>query len=148
MRRELASMAGAIKITAAALAIPESAVLLPGSYIPLERTLHCNAALEELALQGYGLTGKANTRYAGYLNDFSTASSVKYIGTGVDSGKNALSVFTAENVMSFTPFAVIWQNGRLVQLNQNGQVGDTLSNAIQAIDDTLFNKVYKKTMFL
>ena len=147
VQRQLDAMAGAIAITATALNIPQSAVLLPGSYIPMERAMHNNAALEELAIQGFGLNGLGGTKYSGYLNDFKNASPVKYTGGGVNNNKNALSVFMGENVMSFTPFAVIWRGGKLVQLNQNGEVGDTLTNAIQAIDDTIFNKVYKKTDF-
>ncbi len=155
VQRELDAMATAATITAAALNIPTTAVLLPGSYVPLERTLHDNAALEELAVQGFGLnnpppaqgSNTASTRYGGYVNGFRNLSSVKYVGTGINSGKNALSVFMGENIMSFTPFAVIWLNGKLTQLSQNGQTGDTLANAIQATDDTLFNKVYAKTDF-
>ncbi len=146
-QRVLDAEAGAISIVAAALNLPQSAAMLAGHHIPVARALRDNAGLAELAVQGFGLNGMANSRYAGYLNDFSTASKVKYAGGGVNTGKNALSVFMAENVMSFTPFAVIWKNGKLVQLNQNGDVGDTLSNQIAAIGDTTTLKVYKKADF-
>ena len=72
-QRQIDAMAEAARITAAALNIPAQATLLPGAFIPLERTLHDNAALEELAVQGFGLTGMAGTRYAGYANDFKTS---------------------------------------------------------------------------
>ena len=148
VQRELDAMEGAIAITATALGLPQSAMMLQGSYIPVERTLHANAALEELATQGFGLTNPPASRYDGYVNDFKTLNTgVKFIGGGVNNNASDTGVFMGENIMSFSPFAVIWRNGKLVQLNQNGQSADTLSNAIQAIDDTLYNRVYNSKSF-
>ena len=72
---------------------------------------------------------------------------MKYVGGGVNANTNALATFMGQNVLSNAPFAVIWQNGKLTQLNQNGESGVALATAVQAIDDTALNRVYKKTDF-
>ena len=149
VQRELDAMAGAF--IASGLGIPTSPTLLAGAYVPMERALHDSADLEELAVQGFGLTNAPTSekiRYSGWINDISAQNrGVNFIGGGVDNNTNALTTFMPENIMTFTPFAVIWQNGKLVQLNQNGQVGATLATAIQAAADTMFNRTYKKTDF-
>jgi hypothetical protein len=155
VQREIDAMATAATITATTLGIPTQAVLLPGSFVPVERTLQSNAALEELAVQGFGLPvppagpggGTEASKYIGYYNGFRNLSSVNYVGTGINSGRRALESFMAENIMTFTPFAVLWVNGKLMQTNQNGELVDTLVNQIQAIDDTALNKVYKASDF-
>jgi hypothetical protein len=118
-----------------------------GSYLALERTLQSHAALEELAMQGHGLSSPPSIRYRGYLNDFANASIKNFIGGGIDSGQRALQVFMGDNILGDTPFAVIWRNGRLVQLNQNGVPEHTISDAIAATDDTMWYRVYKASDF-
>jgi hypothetical protein len=149
VQRQIDAMAGAIAIDAAKLNIPSQAVLLAGSYLALEQTLQGNAALEELAVQGHGLSGATSIRYRGYVNDIAAAANgkVKYTGGGVDSGKNALSVFLGNNILGNTPFGVVWHNGKLVQLDQSGQPVMALADAVAAADDAMWYRTYKASDF-
>jgi len=147
VQRQIDALAGAMQIDSTTLGIPTQAVLLTGSYLAVERTLHGNAALEELALQGVGLSTGPALRYRGYTADLANASSVKYVGGGTDTGTNALGTFMGDSIMGNTAFAVIWHNGKLMQLKQNGQTGLAVSAAVTAIDDTMWNRTYKSTDF-
>ena len=148
VQRQIDALAGAMQINAASLGIPAQAVLLTGSYLAAERTLQGNAVLAELALQGVGLTAPPSIRYRGYTNDLAGADSkTKFIGGGIANGKNALAGFMADSIMGNTAFAVVWHNGKLVQLNQNGHPGLALTDAVTAIVDTIWNRVYKAADF-
>ena len=147
VQRQIDALAGAMQINAATLGIPAGAVLLNGSYLAVERTMQGNAALEELALQGVGLTGGSALRYRGYTGDLANGSTVKYVGGGIGNGTNALATFMSDSIMGNTAFAVIWHNGKLVQLKQNGQMGLAMSAAVTAIDDTMWNRTYKAADF-
>lgn len=149
VQRELDAMAAAIQIDATTLGIDPKAPLVQGSYLALERTLQTNAALEELAVQGHGLSSPPSGQYTGYINYFKSADSqTKYYGGGTDNGVNALSTFFGDAIAANTPFAVVWHNGKLVQLDQNGApIALSLANEIALVDDTLFNRTYKSTDF-
>ena len=96
-------------------------------------------------MQGAGVTGAASARYKGAAGDIS--GKVTYNGGGVDNGQNALSVFLADDIMTCTPFAVVWHDGRLVQLNRNGQPELLLSDAVSALNNAMFYRVYQKSDF-
>jgi predicted lipoprotein with Yx(FWY)xxD motif len=148
VQRQIDAMAGAIAIDAASLNIPSQAVLLAGSYQALEQTLQGNAALEELAVQGHGLSGANSIRYSGYANDIANANSkVKYTGGGLNNGKNALSAFLGGNILGNTPFAIVWHNGKLMQLDLNGQPVMALADAVAAADDAMWYRTYKASDF-
>ena len=149
VQRELDAVAAAIQINATTLGIDPTAPLVQGSYLALERTLQTNAALEELAVQGHGLSSPPSGRYTGYINYFKNADSqTKYFGGGTDNGLNALSTFFGDAIAANTPFAVVWHNGKLVQLDQNGTpIALSLASEIALVDDTLFNRTYKSTDF-
>ena len=151
VQRDLDAMEGAFTLSSNNLGLPTSPAMLAGSYVAMERNLQGNAALEELAVQGIGLTTTPSgeqIRYSGWTNDIKTYDKgVKFIGGGINNNRDALTSFMEENVMSATPFAVIWKNGKLTQLNQSGQTLDGMGNAIQALADTAFNRVYRKANF-
>ena len=149
VQRELDAMAAAIQIDATTLGIDPTAVLVQGSYLALERTLQSNAALEELAVQGHGLTSPPSGRYTGYVGYFKKSDSqTKYWGSGTDYGQNALSVLFGDSIAACTPFAVVWHNGKLVQLDQNGApVTNALGTEIAALNDTMYNRLYKAADF-
>jgi hypothetical protein len=151
VQRDLDAMEGAFTLSSNNLGLPTSPAMLAGSYVAMERNLQGNAALEELAVQGIGLTTTPSgeqIRYSGWTNDIKAYDKgVKFIGGGINNNRDALTSFMEENVMSATPFAVIWKNGKLTQLNQSGQTLDSMGNAIQALADTAFNRVYRKANF-
>ena len=147
VQRQIDAMACAIKIDSTTLGINPQAVFVQGSYLAVERTLHNNAALEELSVQGHGLTNPTSARYRGYTNDFANASAVKYVGGGLDNGTYATGAFFADNILGMTPFATVWRNGKLYQLNQNGAVEMPLATAIAAANNTGWYRTFKATDF-
>jgi hypothetical protein len=144
VQRQLDAEVGAM----ASLAVTGSAPLTEQGYLELGRALQSNDALEELALQGHGVTGAANaTRYSGIAGDTAGLSQVKYIGGGLDSGAYALGLFLQQNIMGDAPFAMTRENGKLVQLDQTGKAALAISNEVEAQDDALWYRFYTKTAF-
>ena len=143
-QREFDAIAAAMQIDQTTLNINPSAPLTPQTYLALEKTIQSNATLLELAWQGHGLNNPPSTRYAGYTNDYqnNVDTCTRYIGGGLNSGQNALTDFFDDNIMTHTPFPVVWQNGRLVQLNQNGDEENRLDQAVTAMDESMYYRVY------
>jgi hypothetical protein len=128
----------AAQINATTLGIPATATLVHRSYVALERTLQTTPALAELAVQGEGLSDPPSARYDGYRNDFATTDTqTNYVGTEVNSGRNALSAYMVYNIMMDTPFALVWHNGALAQLNQNGTPVETVDGAAAIADASM-----------
>jgi hypothetical protein len=147
VQRQIDAMAGAMQINAAMLGTPASAVLLQGSYLAAERTLQGNAALKELSLQGEGVSTGSALRYRGYTGDVAAAGTATYIGGGIDSGASATGTFMLDSIMGNTAFAVIWHNGKLMQLNQSGQVELSVGDSVAALDGAMWNRTYAATDF-
>ena len=119
------------------------------TYLSMEMTLQNDPTLLELAVQGHGLNNPPATRYSGYTNDFqnNVDSTTLYIGGGLNNNHNALTDFFDDNIISHAPFSVAWHNGNLVQLNQNGNIENSLESAVIALDDTMYYRVYSSAMF-
>jgi hypothetical protein len=147
VQRQLDAEACAMSINAKTLGIPASAVLVQGSYLDLARTIQSNNVLEELALQGHGVTGSNSIRYRGILADASVLAATKYVGGGLNNGAYAAGAFLQQNIMGDTPFAIVWHNGKLVQLDQTGQPVLTVADAVDALDDSLSYRTYTKSSF-
>lgn len=149
VQRQYDAMAAAMKINATTLNIDPNAPLTTTTYLELERTLQSNATLLELAIQGHGLNGPPSSRYRGYTQDFqnNVDKTTLYVGGGLDNNQNALTAFFDDVVLTHVPFATVWSNGHLEQLNQNGNKEDTLDNAVTALDDAMYFRVYQKTDF-
>ena len=140
VQREFDALAAAMQTAGVSLNAP----LTQQSYLTVEQTLQSNATLEELAMQGHGLNNPPDARYAGYTNDFqhNVDKTTLYIGGGLNNNKNAITNFFDDNVLSHVPFPVVYKDGALVQLNQNGNAENTLTDAVVALDDGLFYKTY------
>ena len=144
VQRQLDAEVGAMP----SLAVAGSAPLTAQGYLELGRALQDNDALEELALQGHGVTGAANaTRYSGIVGDTAGLSQVKYVGGGLDSGAYALGLFLQQNIMGDAPFAMTRENGKLVQLDQYGKTALAISDEVAAQDDTMWYRFYTRTAF-
>lgn len=143
VQRQLDAEAGAMP----SLTVPGSPQLTPQSYLEMTRALQSNNALEELALQGHGVTGANQARYGGIIADTAGLSQVKYVGGGLNNGGYALGAFLQQDIMGDAPFAATRQNGRLVQLDQTGQPVLQISAEVTALDNTLWNKTYTKASF-
>jgi len=113
-------------------------------YLRMEATVQSNASLEELSVQGHGLNNPPAPRYAGYTNDFqnNVDQTTLYIGGGLNNHGKAIADFFDDNVMSHAPFPVVWHNGEMFQLNQNGDRENQLDSAVTALNQTIFYRVY------
>ena len=119
-------------------------------YLGMEQTIQDNAVLQELGVQGHGLNNSGVSRYNGYTNDFqnNVDQTTLFIGGGIlNNNKRALADFFDDNALSHAPFEVVVKNGVLEQLNQNGAAENTMNDAIVALNDSLFNRVYTAADF-
>ncbi|MFO1081996.1 MAG: hypothetical protein U1E23_15370 [Reyranellaceae bacterium] len=116
-------------------------------YLALARTLQASNALEELALQGHGVTGAASARYRGLLGDVAGLSGIRYVGGGLNNGSYALGAFLQQNIVGDLPFAVVRQYGTLMQYDQSGRPVLNVGDAVAALDDTLWYRTYTRAAF-
>ena len=124
--------------------IDPTTALTTKTYLTLEKTLQSDATLLELAMQGHGLNNPPAARYQGYTNDFqnNVDGCTRYVGGGLNNGRNALADFFDDNVITHVAFPVVWKDGRLVQLNQDGDRENRLSQAVTALDVSMYYRVY------
>lgn len=143
-QRQFDAIAAAMAINQQKYGTDPSAPLTEVTYLQLERTLQSDATLKELSDQGHGLNNAPNPRYNGYTNDFQNGvdGQTRYIGGGLNNGKNALTDFFDDNIMTHLNFPTVFQNGKLVQLNQNGNAETKLIKAVQALDVSMYYRVY------
>ena len=124
--------------------IDPNAPITQASYLLLEHTLQSSPMLEELAIQGHGLNDPTSVRYRGYTNDFqnNVDANTLFVGGGLNNGKNALTDFFDDNIMTHAPFATVVRNGKPIQLNQNGALETGLSAAVTAMNNSIHVKAY------
>ncbi|MGO9109365.1 MAG: hypothetical protein ACLP9L_09040 [Thermoguttaceae bacterium] len=148
-QREFDAIDAALQIDQATLGTPAVAPLTEQSYLNLEKTIQSNPTLWELAVQGHGLNDPPSPRYRGYTNDFqnNVDTTTRYVGGGLNNGRNALTDFFDDNIMTHVPFPTVWQNGQLVQLNQNADEENTLKKAVIAMDESMFYRFYVSSDF-
>ena len=148
-QREFDAIAAAMQIDYTKFAIDPSKPLDQHSYLTLEHTLQSDPLLKELAMQGHDLNNSGIERYDGYTNDFqnNVDNTTLYIGGGLNNNQKAIADFFDDNVLSHVPFPVVDHNGTLTQLNQNGAPENTLHQAIVALDDSMYLKVYTSADF-
>lgn len=148
-QREYDAMAAAMKIDQAIFGIDPSKPLTGNGYIQLERTMNDNAQLAELGVQGHGLNNPPSALYRGYTNDFqnNVDNATLFIGGGLNHNQKALADLFDDSVLSHTPFSVVFQNGVLTQLNQNGDTENTLREAVLALDDSMYSRVFTAADF-
>lgn len=146
---EFDAMAAAITINQAKYGTDPTAPLTQATYLQLEKTLQSDATLLEMGMQGHGLNDPPSARYDGYTNDFqnNVDGRTRYIGGGLNNGKNALADFFDDNILSHTPFPVVWRNGKLQQLNQDGDAENTLARAVTALDASMVYRTFLATDF-
>ena len=113
-------------------------------YLTFEQALQNNAALEELAVQGHGLTDPGSSKYDGFVNDFqwSVDDTTLFTGPGPLGGQAAIPVFFAINIMSYVENPTIVINGTVVQLDQNGQWGQDLDDAVEGLNLAISGEAY------
>jgi len=148
-QREFDAIAAAMQINQKTLGIDPTKPFTETTYLEMEQTLQNDPTLEELAMQGQGLNTPPAPRYRGYTNDFQyhVDYTTVFLGSGLNNGRNALANFFGDNVMSHAAFPVVWWNGQLVQLNQNGYPENYLADAVNALNNTMFYQVYTPANF-
>lgn len=148
-QREFDAIAAAMTLNQTKFGTDPATPLTALTYLQLERTLQSDATLLELAWQGHGLNNPRNARYNGYTNDFqnNVDGCTRYIGGGLNNGKNALTDFFDDNIISHLAFPTIWQNGHLEQLNQDGDAENRLSRAVIALDQSMYYRVFLDSDF-
>ncbi len=148
-QREFDAVWAAMLTNKSTLNIDVNTPLTEQTYLSMEAALQNNSILLELAVQGHGLNDPPASRYAGYTNDFqnNVDGTTLYIGGGHNTNNNALTDFFDDDIMSHAPFSVVWHNGGLVQLNQNGNIENSLETAVTELDDTMYYRVYTSAMF-
>ena len=136
-------------IAAAMIELKLTGPLSTQDYLNIEKAIQNDPTLEELAIQGHGLNNPSAARYWGYTNDFknNVDNSTIYGGDGLNNHRNALANFFDDNVMTHVPFPVVWKNGKLTQLNQNGDAENSLKDAVAALNQTMFFQVYTSADF-
>jgi len=137
----------AIAKAMAEIGIDGKSALSIDQYRLLEHTLQNDPALQELALQGWGINGTGTEAYEGYAADFRNVDTktlfVDSTGTaGLNNGERALSEFFADNILGDIAFPVVARNGELVQLNNNGQEASTLQAAVAALNASMSGRAY------
>jgi hypothetical protein len=144
VQRSLDAMAGAMQADQVQYGIDPTKALTTKTYLTLEKTLQSDATLLELAMQGHGLNNPPAARYQGYTNDLqnNVDGCTRYVGGGLNNGRNALADFFDDNVITHVAFPVVWKDGRLVQLNQDGDRENRLSQAVTALDVSMYYRVY------
>ena len=65
----------------------------------------------------------------------------------MDHNERAIAALFDDVVLTHVPFPVVFQNGHLEQLNQNGQAEDMLVNAIAAINRSAYGQVFVPANF-
>ena len=142
-QREFDAIAGAQKLNRFQHGIDPDRPLTERGYLRLEATLQGNPKLYELGLQGHGLNSPPAARYNGYTNDIQNNVDNKtlFVGGGLDNNEGAVTDFFDDILMTHTPFPVVFQNGELVQLNQNAANEDKLLDAVVATDDFMYGRV-------
>ena len=139
-QREFDAVWAAMEINQRTLGIPTSAAFTDHTYLMMEHTLRANEQLEELGIQGHGLNGHVAEKYEGYTQDFQnrTDNRTLYVGPGLDHGERAIAAFYDDVILSHAPFPTLLHNGKLIQLNQNGNREDSLANVVGAANDVMF----------
>ena len=125
------------------------APLTQSQYLLVAQTIQANPSLEELAIQGHGLNTPPAPRYFGYTNDFQNNVDTKtlFIGGGLNNNQQAIADFFGDSIMTHLCYPVVWQNGKLIQLNQNAAAVNLLSQSVSALNNTLYFRVYTSTDF-
>lgn len=140
VQREIDVIGAAMQIDQSTLGIDPTAPLTAQSYLDLVNTIQANPTLEELGVQGHGLNDPPLSRYDGYTNDaqHNTDTTTFYVGRGPDHDEKAVKVFMDDAVMTHIVFPVVMRNGRLIQLNQDGDKEETLTAAVTLANSTMY----------
>ena len=148
-QREFDVIDAALQIYAAGHHTSATAPLTDQTYLAIERIIQSNATLWELAVQGHGLNNPPAPRYRGYTNDFQNGvdGNTRYVGGELNNGRNALTDFFDDNILTHVVFPAVWQDGQVVQLNQNANRENILDKAVVAMNESVFFRFYVASDF-
>ncbi len=132
------------------LGLSTSAPMSAQAYLSIQHVIELDGALHEMALQGHGLNSPPASRYRGYTNDFQNNVDQRtlYIGGGLNTGERAIADLFDDRTISHLLYPVVAENGELVQLNQNGANENTLLAGLDALNQSMFSKLYLASDFV
>jgi hypothetical protein len=151
VQREIDVIGAAQQIAQTTLGINPNTPLTAQTYYDLVQIIQANPQLEELGVQGHGLNDPPLPRYDGYTNDLQNNSAIDrsmlYVGPGADRGESAIQDFMDDAIMSHIIFPVVMRNGKLIQLNQDGDKEQTLTSAVNTVDRMMYGNLLTKKDF-
>ncbi len=143
LQREFDAIDAAMRINQTKYGTDPTVAFTALTYQQMEHTLQGNGVLQELGIQGHGINNPTVTKYDGFTTDFQNRidGSTLYVGGGPGTGELAIANFLDDDVLTHAPFAIVEHNGVATQLNQNGNLEDTLTDVLTAANNTAFNRV-------
>ncbi len=121
-----------------------TAPLSSANYVALSNMIQGTPLLNEFAQQGEGLNNPPQSKYAGFVNQFQYNHNAGqfFVGGGMDNGKNAVTSFGSDFIVGYLANPTYWNNGTLLQLNQNGNDVGKVADVAANFNQTLFGQVY------
>ena len=143
LQREFDAIDAAMRVNQSTYGIDPALQFNAYTYLKLEQTLQADETLKELATQGHGVNAPPAVRYRGFTNDFQNRVDGKtfYVGGGPGNGENAIANFLDDDLLTHAPFPVVMHNGVLTQLNQNGNLEDSLTEVLAAANQNAYTRV-------
>ena len=142
-QREFDAIDAAMRINETKYGIDPTREFNSYTYLQMEHTLQADERLQELGYQGHGVNSPPEAKYRGFTNDFqnNTDNKTYFVGGGPGSGEKAIANFFDDDLLTHAPFAVVSHNGKLVQLNQNGDLEDVLADVLVAANNGAYEHV-------
>ena len=148
-QREFDAIDAAMRIDQVQYAIDPALQFNAYTYARMEQTLQADERLQELGYQGHGLNDSSAAKYSGFTTDFQNKTDGKtyFVGGGPGNGEHAIAAFFDDDVLTHAPFPVVAHNGALDQLNQNGNIENTVADAVAAANAAAYTRVFVASDF-
>lgn len=149
LQREYDAIDAAMRIDQAKYGIDPGREFNSYTYLKMEDTLQSSESLQELGYQGHGTNTPIAPRYSGFTTDFQNKidNTTYYVGGGLDNGEKAIADFLDDVMLSHAPFATVMHNGTMEQLNQNGDVEDTITDVVAGANAVTYERMLVSSDF-
>lgn len=143
LQREYDAIDAAMRVNQAQYGIDPNRQFNSYTYLKMEQTLQADERLQELGYQGHGTNNPSAARYRGFTTDFqnTTDGDTFYVGGGTGNGEKAIADFLDDDVLTHAPFPTVMHDGQWTQLNQNGDLENSLADAVSAANATTYTRV-------
>lgn len=149
LQREFDAIDAAMRIDQAKYGIDPTQQFNTYTYLKMEETLQSSEPLQELGYQGHGTNDPIAAKYDGFTTTYQnkTDNQTYYVGGGIGNGEKAIASFLDDDVLTHAPFPTVMHNGALTQLNQNGNLENSLTDAVAAANATTYTRVFVASDF-